>query len=257
MRHFKTEGIILDKTDIFDADRSYLIFTRSMGKIRARGKGVRKPSSKLSGHLLLFSPTQLEIVQTGDNFLITAAHSLALDCENDYVGRAIQFIQSAEVIAESLSKLYVEEAAFPFVYDGLRYTIERLQAVGKSDLRWIIMAEFLEKCLVALGLKPVLERCVLSGEPITEQSDLVWSSHLGGVVLRGHYKSLDGVDDQIAIRSNRTIILLRQFAREDFMAEKIAVSEEVQKEALLIIMNFIQTQIGRPIRSYQIGYDLL
>lgn len=257
MRHFKTEAIILSRTDVFDADRSYLIFTRNLGKIRARAKGVRKPTSKLSGHLLLFSPTQIELVQTGENYLITSAHSLALDCENDYTGRAIEFIQIVEVIAEAMSGLYVEGTAFPYVYDSLRYTVERLQAVGKSNIRWLIMAEFLEKCLVALGLKPVLDKCTISGEPINEQTDLVWSSHFGGAVIREHYKSLDGIDDRIAIRNNRTIILLRQFTREEFMAEKIAVCEDVQKEALVLIMNFIQTQIGRPLRSYQIGFGLL
>ena len=48
---FKYSGIILNKRDVGETDRIYTIFTLESGKIRALGKGVRRPNSKLAGLL--------------------------------------------------------------------------------------------------------------------------------------------------------------------------------------------------------------
>ena len=73
MRTKKTEAVILGTRDIFDADRSYLLFTREFGKLWARAKGVRRPGSRLSGHLLTCLPTELELHENGGYYLITSA----------------------------------------------------------------------------------------------------------------------------------------------------------------------------------------
>lgn len=48
---YKTEGIILKRTDLGEADRSFIIYTREYGKIQARARSVRKQESKLKGFL--------------------------------------------------------------------------------------------------------------------------------------------------------------------------------------------------------------
>lgn len=55
MHSFKTEGIILNRSNFGEADRILTIYTKSHGKIRAIAKGVRKITSRKAGSLELFN----------------------------------------------------------------------------------------------------------------------------------------------------------------------------------------------------------
>ena len=52
---YSTEGIVLKKLDIGEADTLYGIYTRDYGKIRALAHGIRKEEAKLRGHLEVLS----------------------------------------------------------------------------------------------------------------------------------------------------------------------------------------------------------
>jgi DNA repair protein RecO (recombination protein O) len=54
-RTYQTEAIIIKKTRLGEADRILTLYTPDMGKIQGVAKGVRRPRSKLSGHLELLT----------------------------------------------------------------------------------------------------------------------------------------------------------------------------------------------------------
>lgn len=51
--YFKTEAVILKKTNFGEADRILTLYTQGFGKISCIAKGVRRPRSKKAGHLEL------------------------------------------------------------------------------------------------------------------------------------------------------------------------------------------------------------
>jgi len=57
-RDYQTEAIIIKKTKLGEADRILTLYTPGLGKIQAVAKGVRRPKSKLSGHLELLTHSQ-------------------------------------------------------------------------------------------------------------------------------------------------------------------------------------------------------
>jgi DNA repair protein RecO (recombination protein O) len=59
-RLYRVEGIILGRRDYGEADRVVIVLTRE-GRLDLLAKGVRKPRSRKSGHLELFSRTELLI----------------------------------------------------------------------------------------------------------------------------------------------------------------------------------------------------
>ncbi|MFI5266557.1 MAG: DNA repair protein RecO, partial [Chloroflexota bacterium] len=59
---YKTEAIVLDRKDFGEADRLLTLYTPGMGKVRAIAKGARRTTSRLSGHLELFTHTSLVLV---------------------------------------------------------------------------------------------------------------------------------------------------------------------------------------------------
>ena len=249
MKQFKTEAVILNTTDVYDADRSFLLFTREFGKARARAKGVRKPGSRLTGHLLHYLPTQLEIIQTGGGGLIVQAH-IASELAASYPDNPLLFSQQAAIVAESLNRLFIDDDPHPIIYDGLVYTLERLRELSQEGANAgktrMVVVEFLLKCLVELGYSPQLEHCVLTSEPLVEDF-LVWNSQLGGVVGETGWQQAGRVGQRI--QSPRTIVALRQFTAPRFMAERLQMTDEVQNEVCSIIYHYVQTQIGQPLRS--------
>jgi DNA repair protein RecO (recombination protein O) len=54
-RNYQTEAIIIKKTKLGEADRILTLYTPHLGKIQAKAKGIRRPRSKLAGHLELLT----------------------------------------------------------------------------------------------------------------------------------------------------------------------------------------------------------
>lgn len=77
---FRTVGIIIAKRDGRDADRLYTIYTKEHGKIVALAKSAKKITSKLAGHLELFTYATFTIARgrVGD-------HIATVDVISDYM----------------------------------------------------------------------------------------------------------------------------------------------------------------------------
>lgn len=61
-RQFKSQGIVLARTNFGEADRILTFLTPDHGKVKAIAKGVRKPKSKLAGGIELFSVSDLSFI---------------------------------------------------------------------------------------------------------------------------------------------------------------------------------------------------
>ena len=54
-KYYKTEGIVLKGMPLGDRDRLISLYTQDYGRVRLVARGIRKISSKLSGHLDTFN----------------------------------------------------------------------------------------------------------------------------------------------------------------------------------------------------------
>jgi len=63
MQSFRTEAIILRRTNYGEADRILNLLTPELGKLSAIAKGVRKSRSKLAGGLELFATSEVTIIK--------------------------------------------------------------------------------------------------------------------------------------------------------------------------------------------------
>jgi len=75
-RVYRTEAIVLRRSDFGEADRLLTVFTPERGKLRLVAKGARKPSSRKSGHVELFSHTQLLVAVGRELDIVTQAETL-------------------------------------------------------------------------------------------------------------------------------------------------------------------------------------
>src|SRR5690348_4159775 len=73
---YSTKAVILKRTDLGEADRIVTLMTANKGKMHAIAKGVRRPISKMGGHLDLLCHSQLQVAQGRNLDIITQAQGL-------------------------------------------------------------------------------------------------------------------------------------------------------------------------------------
>ena len=76
MRSFKTEGIVIRRRNVGEADRLLTIFTKHHGKITVKAKGVRKISSRRSSHIELLNLVNLSLYRGRINPILTEVETI-------------------------------------------------------------------------------------------------------------------------------------------------------------------------------------
>lgn len=71
MKFHKTQGIIINKLAVRDADRFLTIYTLDYGKISCYARGIRSIKSSRVTKIDLFSKIKFELIQKKDNFTLT------------------------------------------------------------------------------------------------------------------------------------------------------------------------------------------
>lgn len=74
---YSTQGIVLKKIAVGEADALFSVYTRDFGKIRALAQGVKKEEAKLKGHLEPLNLINLGFVLSKNGERLTQAVLLA------------------------------------------------------------------------------------------------------------------------------------------------------------------------------------
>ena len=179
MSTYKTTAIIIKNRDFGEADRLLTLYTRDFGKIAAKAIGVRKVTSKLSGHLDLLNLTEI-ILAKGRSIdtvigAVTKKSFLALKKDLKKVSLAYCFL-------EFIEKLTPEKEKHEELFDLLKVSLSMLEKIGKSNERELLKAIFEFKLLDELGHRPVLKNCILcKKEP---ENGMYFDFEKGGIVCR-------------------------------------------------------------------------
>jgi len=62
-REYQTEAIVIRKTKLGEADSILTLFTPRLGKIQGFARSLRKPKSKMAGHLELLTRSTVSFVR--------------------------------------------------------------------------------------------------------------------------------------------------------------------------------------------------
>ncbi len=174
-RTFRTEAVVLRRTDFGEADRLLTLYTHELGKMKAVAKGARKPQSRKTGHVDLFMRSNFLIAKGRDLDIITQAEIV-----EPYTALRSDLVSStyASYVVELLDRFTVEEDRHNGIYDLLANTLSRL--AGTADVR--LVARYYELHLLSFtGFRPRLFQCVSCGEAVVEQ-DQYFSLEMGGLL---------------------------------------------------------------------------
>jgi DNA repair protein RecO (recombination protein O) len=152
-RLYRVEGIILGRRDYGEADRVVITLTRE-GRLDLLAKGIRKPRSRKSGHLELFSRTELLISRVKNSWdIISQAEAVVT---HSRIQEDFDRGTYARYVGE-LALRFFEQEANEALYALVDASLALLETAADPErvARW-----YEQQLLTLAGFRPEWRQCV-------------------------------------------------------------------------------------------------
>ena len=153
-RNYQTEAIVIKKTKLGEADSILTFYTPHMGKIQGFAKSLRKPKSKLAGHLELLTHSQVSLARGRNLDTITGSQTIS------------SFLPLKSDLWLTSCALYVTELVNQFTAEHLenfslfQLTLDTLNRLCQTNNKELILRYFELHLLERVGYRPQLRECV-------------------------------------------------------------------------------------------------
>ncbi|UCC86172.1 MAG: DNA repair protein RecO [Anaerolineales bacterium] len=153
-RLYRTDGLILHRTDFGEADSLLTVFTPHLGRLRMLAKGARKPTSRKAGHVEPFTYVHLLVARGRNLDIVSQAEALeSFRPLRESLERASQ----AYYLGELINSFIGEGDENPLLFDLALATLARL---CEARDRMLVLRFFELHCLRLVGYQPQLHFCV-------------------------------------------------------------------------------------------------
>jgi len=142
----KTLALVLKKQDLGETDRILTIFSPDLGKKRIIAKAVRRPLSKLAGHLDTLMLSELILTDEENLPKVTSANSAETFTS---IRRSLAATQKAFAITKIIDRILLEDVAQRPLF---RLTVESLSKLNNQQSWQLIWLAFLSGVSTQLGL---------------------------------------------------------------------------------------------------------
>lgn len=238
-RTYNTEAIVLKHSDLGEADRILTLFTPNLGKVRAVARGVRRPKSKLGGHV---EPL------TRCSFMLSRGRSLdvvsqAQAVESFAALRSDLWLTAHALYLVDLVDAFASEQAESFpVYGLLLDCLRRLSHVRDVEL----LFRYFEIQLIGhMGFRPQLQACLncrVKVEPVEN-----YFSSSGGGVLCPDCVHTEPVVQSVSVDAMKVLRLLQ---RGDLATgERLRLSPELAQELERLVQGYTRYLLERELKS--------
>ncbi|MDQ6694492.1 MAG: DNA repair protein RecO [Chloroflexota bacterium] len=235
---YKSEAIVIRRSDLGEADKILTIFTPHFGKLRVVAKGVKKVNSRLAGHVELF---------TRNSMLLAKARNLDIVTQSETVDtyrplhEDLSRIAHASYVAEMLDALTPDALENYAVYKLTAEAFRLLCEDPSPDrvLRWFEM-----QLLGYMGYSPEVTMCVECRNELTQTTNS-FSPALGGVVCAACRRT--GMGRDLSVNGLK---VLRMLQRQSYSAvSRLRLDDELHNELRAVMAGYITYLLERELRS--------
>lgn len=239
LRVYKTEAIVLKAGALGEADRLLTLYTPYLGKIKALAKGVRRPKSKLGGHLELLSYSTMMLAQGRNLDIVSQSQTLEafLPLRQD-----LWRIGCALYAAELVDRFTPERVEDYPLYKLLLDTLRRLAQGRRTE---ITLRYFEIQLLERLGYRPQLERCLRCSSPLRPIANF-FSASAGGVLCPACSPS----EPVVRPLSLGALKVMRLLQKEDYAAaSRVRLPPQISLELEGLLREYIRYLLEGEVRS--------
>lgn len=238
-RLYRTEAIILRRQDFGEADRLLTLYTTGFGKTRVLAKGVRKPKSRKSGHVELFTHSDLLIAKGKSLDIVTQAETI-----HSFLPMRSELLRTsyAYYAAELLDRFTAEGEENRPLFDLLLDTLFRL---GDSEDPDLVLRYFELRLLGYVGYRPQLFQCVRCARAV-EMTTGFFSPKDGGLLCLTCGEGERGCQET----SPRALATLRYVQVRDFPhCRRLKVDRPTHEELENLMRRYITYLLERRLKS--------
>ena len=238
-RTYRCEALVLSSLVLGEADLLVTLYTKEVGKLRATARGVRKPTSKMVGHLEPL--THVELALARGKTLDVISQAQVLQSFSDLKDR-LEGVSSGIYLAELVEGFGAEGSSNPEIYSLLVETLRDLDHNHNGELA---LRYFELQLLKSSGFAPEIYRCVQCRRELVAGQHL-FSPDLGGTLCD------QCIPTDVLIRplSVQVLKVLRFLDRSELQdLSKLKVSSHMAEELKGLLAVTIRYWIDREIRS--------
>ncbi len=238
-RTYQTEAIIIKKMKLGEADRILTFYTPHLGKIRGIAKSVRRPKSKLAGHLELLTHSHVSLARGRNLDTVIGSQTINsfLHLKNDF-----------ELTSYAL---YIIELVNQFTPDGnenyplYQLLLDSLHRLSQASNRELLLHYFELHLLDQVGYRPQLQQCTYCHTNLKPASN-AFSPITGGVVCPDCYShqplsyplSVDGLK------------VLRFIQNNDYpLANRLKINHNLSREIHNIMSGYFRYLLEKELKS--------
>ena len=238
-RTYQTEAIITKKTKLGEADRILTLYTPHLGKIQAVAKGVRRPRSKLSGHLELLTHSLVSLARGRNLDTITGSQTINsfLPLKSD-----LWLTSCALYTIELVNQFTADHIENHPLFQLLLETMEQLCHTGSKEptLRYFEL-----HLLDRVGYRPQLQQCVschLQLEPTTNS----FCPSAGGMLCPNCSPS-QPLSYPLSVNAQKVLRLLQN---SDYSAvSRLKIDADLSRELEKVMSNYVRYLLEREVKS--------
>lgn len=239
-RVYKTEALILKRRKLGEADAILTIYTPRFGKYDVIAKGIRRPKSRMGGHLDLLCRSSLLLAHGSSLDIVTQAQTLEpYRALRDNLEALSSGIYAAELV---LSMTGERQEDFP-LYQLLCETLGRLA----GPRRQAALRYFEVRALSELGYEPQVWQCAGCGNPLQEGDTFISGVH-GGIVCR---ECLRGGHSARPISASGVKVLRALLSLSWQEAARIRLDQSLEEELASRLRDYLRALLERELRSVE------
>jgi DNA repair protein RecO (recombination protein O) len=237
-RNYQTEAIVIKKIKLGEADRILTLYTPHLGKIQAVAKGVRRPRSKMSGHLELLTHSLVSLARGKNIDTITGTQTI-----NSFLPLKSNLKLTAYALyaTELVNQFTAENLENYPLFQLLLETMHRLCQGGDNEL---VLRYFELHLLNEVGYRPQLGQCV-SCHTILKSTTNSFSPSAGGMLCPGCRQN----QPSYPLSSNAQKVLRLLQDSEYNIASGLKIDAELARQLEMVMRNYLRYLLEREIKS--------
>jgi len=234
----KTLALIIKKQNLGETDRILTLISPVLGKKRVVVRGVRRPLSKLAGHLDTMMLSQVMLTDE-DELPKVAGAVLAEPFEN--IRQSLDLLGRAYAVTRIIERVVVEDVAERPIFQLTVDCLSRLDGGERWPNTWLF---FLAKLTGRLGLSISNFHCDECNQPITQSAK--W------LVIDNKFicQSCQTREQSVWLEAN-AIKLLKLLSLENFdLVSRVNVPGPIAKQIEEVYLRLVTEWLNKPWESY-------
>ncbi|MBN1692342.1 MAG: DNA repair protein RecO [Dehalococcoidales bacterium] len=239
-REYQTEAIVIKKTKLGEADSILTFFTPRLGKIQGFAKSLRKPKSKMAGHLELLTHSTVSFSRGRGNIpTITGAQTINsfMPLKNDL------WLTSCGLYTIELVHQFTAEHQENYgIFELLADTLAGLCEVENKEL---VLRYFEMHLLESAGYRPQLRQCITCHRALDPATN--YFSPAAGGLLCPDCNLNQPFSYPLSLNAQKVLRLLQG---EDFTATaRVKIDADLEREMENVISGYLKYLLEKEVKS--------